>query len=66
MTVSRNKASESGKGGGVTSFSNIQQTIRGHMMTGHPEKAEQLIAEVWNQLDANQKKDIENMGFKIG
>ncbi len=66
LTVTGNKASESGKGAGVTSFSNIQQTIRGHMMTGHPEKAEQLIAEVWNQLDANQKKDIENMGFKIG
>ena len=66
VTVSRNLAPESGKGGGVTRFANIQQTIRGHMMTGHPEKAEQLIAEVWNQLDENQKKDIENMGFKIG
>ncbi len=31
----------------MTSFSNIQQTIRGHMMSGHPEKADQLIASVW-------------------
>lgn len=66
ITVTKNKNKESAAGGGVTSFSNIQQTIRGHMMSGHPEKAEQLIASVWNQLDANQKKDIENMGFKIG
>ena len=64
--MSRNNAPESGRGGGTTRFANIQQTIRGHMMTGHPEKAEQLIAEVWSQLDENQKKDIENMGFKIG
>lgn len=66
ITVTKDKNKESAAGGGVTSFSNIQQTIRGHMMSGHPEKAEQLIASVWNQLDANQKKDIENMGFKIG
>lgn len=66
VTVSRNGAPESARGGGTTRFANIQQTIRGHMMTGHPEKAEQLIAEVWSQLDENQKKDIENMGFKIG
>lgn len=66
ITVTKDKSKESAAGGGTTSFSNIQQTIRGHMMSGHPEKAEQLIASVWNQLDANQKKDIENMGFKIG
>lgn len=66
VTVSRNGATESARGGGTTRFANIQQTIRGHMMTGHPEKAERLIAEVWSQLDENQKKDIENMGFKIG
>lgn len=64
VTVSRNK--ESAAGAGTTSFSNIQRTIRGYMQTGHPEQAEQLIASVWNQLDKNQKKDIENMGFKIG
>lgn len=61
-----NDSPESGKGGGTTRFANIQQTIRGHMMTGHPEKAAQLISEVWDQLNADQKKDIENMGFKIG
>ena len=64
VTVSRNK--ESAAGAGTTSFSNIQRTIRGYMQTGHPEQAEQLIASVWDQLDKNQKKDIENMGFKIG
>ena len=64
VTVSRGK--ESAAGAGTTSFSNIQRTIRGYMQTGHPEQAEQLIASVWNQLDKNQKKDIENMGFKIG
>lgn len=60
-----NNAPESGEGGGTTRFANIQQTIRGHMMTGHPEKAEQLIDEVWDQLDDAQKRDIENMGFKV-
>lgn len=64
VTVSRGK--ESAAGAGTTSFSNIQRTIRGYMQTGHPEQAEQLIASVWDQLDKNQKKDIENMGFKIG
>ena len=34
-------------------------------MTGHPEKAAQLIDEVWDQLDDAQKRDIENMGFKV-
>ena len=64
VNVSRGK--ESAAGAGTTSFSNIQRTIRGYMQTGHPEQAEQLIASVWDQLDKNQKKDIENMGFKIG
>lgn len=62
VTVSRDK--ESAAGGGTTSFSNIQRTIRGYMQTGHPELAEKLLDEVWGQLDASQKKDIENMGFK--
>lgn len=65
VTVSKYLAPESGEGGGVTRFANIQQTIRGHMMTGHPEKAAQLIDEVWDQLDDAQKRDIENMGFKV-
>ena len=60
-----NNAPESARGGGTTRFANIQQTIRGHMMTGHPEKAAQLIDEVWDQLDDAQKRDIENMGFKV-
>ena len=51
----------------MTSFSNIQQTIRGHMMSGHPEKGgavDRLGVETsWMR---NQKEDIENMGFKIG
>lgn len=59
-----NNAPESGKGGGTTRFANIQQTVRGYMMTGHPELAAKLLDEVWGQLDEKQKKDIENMGFK--
>lgn len=64
VTVARSYEKESAEGGGTTSFSNIQQTVRGYMMTGRYDLAEKLLDEVWSQLDEKQKQDIENMGFK--
>ena len=64
VTVTGSKSKESAGGAGTTSFSNIQQTVRGYMMTGRSDLAEALLDNVWDQLDEKQRKDIENMGFK--
>ena len=63
VTVSKTK--ESAAGGGTTSFSNVQRTVSGYLQTGQIDKAQNLIAGVWDQLDDKQKNDIKKMGFAV-
>ena len=63
VTVSKTK--ESAAGGGTTSFSNVQRTVSGYLQTGQIDKAQNLIAGVWDQLDNKQKNDIKKMGFAV-
>lgn len=64
VTVSQS-GKESAAGGGMTSFGNVQRTVSGYVQTGQIEKAQNLIAGVWDQLDDKQKNDIKKMGFAV-
>lgn len=52
-------------GSGVSSFSDIQRTIRGRLYAGDEEGASRLVESVWDDLDTKQKQDIKKMGFNI-
>lgn len=56
---------ESAAGAGITSFSNVKRTISGCLQTGEVTKAQQLIADVWDQLSKEQREEIKKMGFNI-
>ena len=64
VTVSKT-GRESASGAGITSFSNVKRTISGYLQTGERQQAEQLIADVWDQLSKYQKEEIQKMGFVI-
>ena len=64
VTVSQS-GKESAAGGGMTSFGNVQRTVSGYLQTGQIDKAQNLIAGVWDQLDDKQKNDIKKMGFAV-
>lgn len=52
-------------GSGVSSFSDIQRTIRGRLYAGDKEGASRLVESVWDDLDTKQKQDIKKMGFNV-
>ena len=52
-------------GSGVSSFSDIQLTIRGLLYAKDEEGAARLVESVWDDLDTKQKQDIKKMGFNI-
>lgn len=52
-------------GSGVSSFSDIQRTIRGLLYAKDEEGAARLVESVWDDLDTKQKQDIKKMGFNI-
>lgn len=68
-TITVNKAAESAKGSGTTSFSNVQRTISAALQMGDTNKAMNLAGGVWSQATSNQRNDLrtlfERNGLKI-
>lgn len=57
-TLTTDKSKESAKGGGTTSFSNVQRTINAALQTGETQRAASLIEGVWGQLSNAQKQTL--------
>lgn len=57
-TLTTDKSKESAKGGGTTSFSNVQRTINAALQTGETQRAASLIEGVWGQLSDAQKQTL--------
>lgn len=65
-TITVNKAAESAKGSGTTSFSNVQRTISAALQTGDFNKASSLADGVWAQATTNQRNDLKTLFERNG
>lgn len=65
-TITVNKAAESAKGSGTTSFSNVQRTISAALQTGDFNKASNLAGGVWAQATTNQRNDLKTLFERNG
>lgn len=65
-TITVNKAAESAKGSGTTSFSNVQRTISAALQTGDFNKASSLAGGVWAQATTNQRNDLKTLFERNG
>ena len=60
-TRSSKATSSSGMTG--ASFSNIKRTVEGRLAAGDTSGAANIVSSTWNDLDAKQRRELEEMGF---
>lgn len=65
-TITANKAAESAKGSGTTSFSNVQRTISAALQAGDFNKASNLAYGAWSQATTNQRNDLRTLFERNG
>lgn len=64
--LTANKAAESAKGTGVTSYSNVMKTVNAYLAMGQDTKALEMLDGIYPQLSSAQKKDVDALLKKLG
>ena len=60
-TITKNKGAESAKGTGVTSFSNVKQSITGALYLGDEIRAMDLADGIWSQATTKQREELKKL-----
>ena len=60
-TITKNKGAESAKGTGVTSFSNVKQTITGALYSGDEIRAMDLADGIWSKATTKQREELKKL-----
>lgn len=64
--LTANKAAESAKGTGVTSYSNVMKTVNAYLSMGQETKALEMLDGIYPQLSSAQKQDVDALLKKLG
>lgn len=64
--LTANKAAESAKDTGVTSYSNVMKTVNAYLSMGQETKALEMLDGIYPQLSSAQKQDVDALLKKLG